>query len=1068
MDSLCASLFKPTSYGFLIKIVAHYLLFLFLASSHLHGTTQLCLGDGLPSASCIEEERRALLSFKADVNDSSGRLLSWVGLDCCRWKGISCNNRTGHVAKMDLRNPNYDPLNGNTSLGGNINPSLLSLKKLYSLDLSGNDFGGLRIPDFFGKLTSLRYLNLSSASFKGEIPPALGNLSNLNYLDLNTNYYYEGYSSNNLNWLSHLSSLKYLNLRYVNLSSTGVSWLHDVNMLPSLLELHLTSCQIQKLPHSQQLQSVNFTSLLVLDISFNDINSSFPSWFLNLTNLKKLDASGNLFGPIPVELANLKSLEDFNLWGNSAQGQIPKVVGRLCSLRILDLSENSFSGGLEEVLNGFSNCTSHRLESLDLSINQIEGELPAALGVLENLKELDLSVNKFYGSIPEFIGNLSSLEKLAISWNDMNGSIPASLGQLSQLVHLDLSSNDINGSIPASLGQLSQLVHLDLSSNHMNGSIPASLGQLSQLVHLDLSLNSWEGILTEVHFRTLTKLETFGISTQQPFSLSLNVAHDWVPGFKLDSLHIVDCRVGPAFGMWLRSQTELTHLRLRNTGISDSIPEEWFLTISSKLTCVDLSNNQIRGKLPFHMNSPSLYYIDLNHNEFEGPLPQWSSPASYLDLRSNSFSGPIPSNYDQLLPNLEELSLSDNNLSGSIPPSLCNMSSLRFLILRSNHLSGDFSRAWSTWPYIQAVDVSYNDLTGNITSSMGVPSSLWVLNLSNNNFTGQIPSSLFQNCTELVSVDLAGNKFTGGIPLPLQTRSPVSSNLRRIQLRSNSLSGHIPNRLCSLQSLHVIDLSRNNFSGTIPKCLYNLTALALGNDTDTGDSTLSDFYDDAYHEATTLTLKGQELVYNKTLPLVNTIDFSSNHLDGEIPEGISSLIALGTLNLSRNHLTGNIPLKIGNLRWLETLDLSHNHLSGHIPHSLSSLTSLSHLDLSHNNLSGRIPSGNQLQTLNDSSIYESNPSLCGVPLSTLCPGDAAPAPAEPDDDDHNDDDDDENRKFGMYVSGALGFIIGFWSVCGSLVMKKSWRYAYFRFFDNIQERAELAIAVRMARWQRKT
>ena len=74
------------------------------------------------------------------------------------------------------------------------------------------------------------------------------------------------------------------------------------------------------------------------------------------------------------------------------------------------------------------------------------------------------------------------------------------------------------------------------------------------------------------------------------------------------------------------------------------------------------------------------------------------------------------------------------------------------------------------------------------------------------------------------------------------------------------------------------------------------------------------------------------------------------------------------------------------------------------------------------------------------------------------------APADPDDDHHND----ENGKFGMYVSAALGFIIGFWSVCGTLVLKKSWRYAYFRFFDNIQVRAELAIAVRMARWQRKT
>ncbi|KAL6196881.1 hypothetical protein ACLB2K_032494 [Fragaria x ananassa] len=572
-------------------------------------------------------------------------------------------------------------------------------------------------------------------------------------------------------------------------------------------------------------------------------------------------------------LLNLQTLSLLVLSGSFPQDQIPKVFGRLCSLRILDLSENSFSGGLEEVLNGFSNCTSYRLESLDLSSNEIKGELPAALGVLENPKELDLSVwDNSLSSIFEFVGR------------------------------------------------------------HFNRS---------------------------------------------PFPNS----HKVLP-------------LGCGFD-----------LRLTNTGISHSIPEEWFLTISSKLTLVDLSNNQIRGKLPFHMNSPSLEYIDLNHNEFEGPLPQWSSDAAnYLDLRSNSFSGPIPSNYDQLLPNLAELSLSDNNLSASIPPTLCNMSSLLRLVLRSNHLSGDYPRAWSLWPEITVVDVSDNDLTGNITSSMGVPSSLWILNLSNNNFTGQLPSSLFQNCTTLWSIDLSGNKFTGGIPL--QTRSHVSSNLRRLQLRSNTLSGNIPYRLCSLQHLKFIYVSRNNFSGTIPKCSYNLTSLAFGNDTDMSDGFL--YTDSVYYEATTLTLKGQELVYNKTLPLVNTIDFSSNHLDGEIPEGISSLIALGTLNLSRNHLTGNIPSNIGNLRWLETLDLSHNHLSGRIPQSISSLTSLSHLDLSHNNLSGRIPSGNQLQTLNDSSIYESNPSLCGVPLSTLCPGDAAPAPAPAEDDDHNDDDDDDD------------------------------------------------------------
>ena len=338
---------------------------LFLASLYFI-TTELACNGHTHIDNNVQFEQKTLIDFKSGLKDPNNRLSSWKGSNYCYWKGISCENGTGFVISIDLHNPyprenvyeNWSSMN----LSGEISPSLIKLKSLKYLDLSFNSFKAMPVPQFFGSLENLIYLNLSSAGFSGSIPSNLRNLSSLQYLDLSSGYFpnidfeylddidYEYFNNlfvENIEWMTDLVSLKYLGMNNVNLSLVGSRWVEVANKLPSLTELHLGGCSLFGSFPSPSF--VNFTSLAVIAINFNDFNSKFPEWLLNVSNLVSIDISRNLLhGRIPLGLGELPNLQYLDLsWNDNLSGSISQLLRKNWKkIEFLNLRGNGLHGKL--------------------------------------------------------------------------------------------------------------------------------------------------------------------------------------------------------------------------------------------------------------------------------------------------------------------------------------------------------------------------------------------------------------------------------------------------------------------------------------------------------------------------------------------------------------------------------------------------------------------------------------------------------------------------------------------------------------------------------------------------
>ena len=318
-------------------------------------------------------------------------------------------------------------------------------------------------------------------------------------------------------------------------------------------------------------------------------------------------------------------------------------------------------------------------------------------------------------------------------------------------------------------------------------------------------------------------------------------------------------------------------------------------------------------------------------SEWYGITADFTGRVTELQLGGNNLRGTLPAELGNIS-KLTHLNLRRNPLSGQIPPELGNLSNLRTLRLYGTSLSGEIPRELASLTNLEALMIYSNDLSGTIPAWLDELTKLKRLDLDDNNFTGPIPPEL-GNLTELEVLWLAGNNLAGPIP-------PELGNLKKLKLLAlfdSSLTGPIPPELGDLDQLETLYLQDNRLSGEIPPEMGDLELIER-----------------MYLRANDLS--GEIPVELGNLANVEVLHLGDNDLSGEIPVELGNLANLEWLLLYENGLTGSIPPELGRLANLEGLYLRNNDLSGEIPEELENLANLELLSLRDNQLSGTIPS----------------------------------------------------------------------------------------------------------------
>ena len=231
----------------------------------------------------------------------------------------------------------------------------------------------------------------------------------------------------------------------------------------------------------------------VVDLSYNSFSGTIPHSWKNLKDLTYLNLWGNrLFGEVSVDLFDSIQLQEINLGENEFSGTIPIKMSQ--NIGVVILRANQFEGSIPQQLFNLSS-----LFHLDLAHNKLSGSMPKYVYNLTHM--ITFGLNSWYPATIElftkgqdYVYDVNPERRtIDLSANNLSGEVPLELFRLVQVQTLNLSHNNFNGKMPKTIGGMKNMESLDFSNNKFYGEIPQSMSLLNFLGYLNLSCNNFDG-----------------------------------------------------------------------------------------------------------------------------------------------------------------------------------------------------------------------------------------------------------------------------------------------------------------------------------------------------------------------------------------------------------------------------------------------------------------------------------------------------------------------------------------------------------------------------------------------